>query len=55
MPKTEEQWLLFTSIGGQFTPLSKPLKKKDQADSVQLKNPEHKRKAIGIRVIRIQG
>ena len=32
MPKTIEQWLLFKYIGGEFTPLSRPFKTKEQAE-----------------------
>jgi hypothetical protein len=38
--KTLEQWLLFRYIDGQFTPLSKPFKTKDQAEWARLKLPE---------------
>jgi hypothetical protein len=30
MPKITEQWLLFKYIDGELTPLSKPLKTKEQ-------------------------
>jgi hypothetical protein len=50
-----EQWLLFKYINGEFTPLSKPLKKKEQAEKARLKYPERVRKTIGIGVIRIKG
>lgn len=55
MPKTTKQWLLFKYIGGEFTPLSKPLKKKEQAEQARLKYPDRKRKTIGIGVIRTKG
>jgi hypothetical protein len=42
-------------INGEFTPLSKPLKKKEQAEKARLKYPELERKRIGIGVIRIKG
>jgi len=32
MPRIVERWLLFKYVGGEFTPLSKPLKKKAQAE-----------------------
>jgi len=38
--KINEQWLLFTYVGGQFTPLSKPLKTKSAAEKARLKLPE---------------
>ena len=37
MSKMVEQWLLFKYINGEFTPLSKPLKKKEQAEKARLK------------------
>ena len=52
MPKITERWLLFKYIAGKFTPLSKPLKKEEQAEKARLKYPERERKAIGIGVIR---
>jgi len=55
MPRIVERWLLFKYIGGEFTPLSKPLKKKEQAEKARLKYPERERKTIGIGVIRIKG
>lgn len=55
MPKIIEQWLLFKYIGGELTPLSKPLKNKEQAEKARLKYPEKERKAIGIGVIRAKG
>jgi hypothetical protein len=39
MQKTIEQWLLFKYIGGEFTPLSKPFKKKQLAEKARLKYP----------------
>ena len=53
MSKIVERWLLFKYIAGEFTPLSKPLKKKEQAEKARLKYPERERKAIGIGVIRL--
>jgi hypothetical protein len=38
--------------GGELTPLSKPLKNKQQAEKARLKYPERERKAIGVGVIR---
>lgn len=55
MLKVVEKWLLFKYINGQFTPLSKPLKKKEQAEKERLKYPERERKTIGIGVIRTKG
>lgn len=42
----------FSRSGGEFTPLSKPLKKKEQAEKARLKYPERKRGTIGVGVIR---
>ena len=55
MSKIVEQWLLFKYIGGEFTPLSKPLKNKAQAEEARLKYPERERKTIGIGMIRTKG
>jgi hypothetical protein len=52
--KLIEQWLLFKYIEGQFTPLSKPFKTKDQAEKARLKYPERERGTIGVGVIRIE-
>jgi hypothetical protein len=40
MPKVIEQWLLFKYVEGQFTPLSKPFKRKAQAEKARSKLPE---------------
>ncbi|HWO31863.1 MAG TPA: hypothetical protein VNO32_23965 [Candidatus Acidoferrum sp.] len=50
MPKIIEQWLLSKYIEGQFTPLSKPFKTKEQAEKARLKLPERERGAIGVTV-----
>lgn len=55
MPKIVERWLLFKYIGRELTPLSKPLKKKEQAEEARLKYPERERKAIGVGVVRMKG
>jgi hypothetical protein len=55
MPRIVERWLLFKYINGEFTPLSKPLKTKEQAEKARLKYPERQRKAIGVGVIRTKG
>jgi hypothetical protein len=52
MPKVTEQWLLYKYIAGEFTPLSKPLKSKAQAEKAREKYPERERRTIGIGVIR---
>jgi hypothetical protein len=52
MSKTIEQWLLFEYVGLDFTPLSKPLKTKEQAEKVRQKCPERLRKRIGVGVVR---
>jgi hypothetical protein len=54
MTKTVEQWLLFKYIEGQFTPLSKPFKTKQQAEKARLKYPDRERRTIGVGVIRLQ-
>jgi hypothetical protein len=36
MPKIIERWLLFKFISGEFTPLSKPFKTKDQAEKARV-------------------
>ena len=36
MPKIIERWLLFKYIDGELTPLSKPLKKKEQAEQARV-------------------
>jgi hypothetical protein len=48
MPKIIEQWLLFKYIDGQFTPLSKPMKSKTEAEKARAKYPERERKQIGV-------
>ncbi|HEY6369709.1 MAG TPA: hypothetical protein VIX37_03965 [Candidatus Sulfotelmatobacter sp.] len=56
MPKMiTDRWLLFKYIGGEFTPLSKPLKTKEQAEKARLKYSERERKQIGVGVIRAKG
>ena len=37
MPKTVERWLLFQYVTGEFTPLSKPFKTKEQAERAREK------------------
>ena len=54
MPKTIEQWLLFTYVDGELTPLSKPFKTKQLAEKARLKYPEPQRKKIGLGVVRIK-
>jgi hypothetical protein len=55
MSKMVEQWLLFKYINGEFTPMSKPLKKNEQAEKARLKYPTHERIRIWIGVTRIKG
>jgi len=50
--KIIEQWLLFKYVEGQFTPLSKPFKTREQAEKARLKLPERERRAVGVGVIR---
>jgi hypothetical protein len=52
--KIIEQWLLFKYVNGQFTPLSKPFKTKDQAEKARLKLPERERRGVAVGVIRLQ-
>jgi hypothetical protein len=52
MSKTIKQWLLFESVGLEFSPLSKPSKTKEQAEKAHEKYPERLRKGIGVAVIR---
>jgi hypothetical protein len=52
--KIVEQWLLFRYVEGQFTPLSRPFKKKDQAEKARQKYPERERGTIGVGVIRVK-
>ena len=52
--KIIEQWLLYKFIDGQFTPLSKPFKTKDQAEKARLKLPERERRGVAVGVIRIE-
>jgi hypothetical protein len=54
MPKIIERWLLFKYVGGEFTPLSKPFKTKDQAQKARLKLPERERRSVAVGVIRIK-
>jgi len=51
MPKTIEQWLLFKYVGGEFTPLSKPFKRKSR-QGARSKYPERERRTIGVGVVR---
>jgi hypothetical protein len=52
--ETIEQWLLFKYVDGQFTPLSKPFKTKDQAEKARLKLSERERRSVGVGVIRLK-
>lgn len=53
MPRIIERWLLFKYIDGELTPLSKPLKTKEQAEKARLKYPERERRTVGVGVIRL--
>jgi len=55
MPRIIEQWLLFKYVEGQFTPLSKPFKTKDQAEQARLKLPEREQRKVGVGVVRLSG
>jgi hypothetical protein len=46
MPKITEQWLLFEYVGGEFTPLSKHFKTKEQAEKARSEYPERRRKTV---------
>ena len=52
--KILEKWLLFKYVNGEFTPLSKPFKTKEQAEKARLKYPERERGAIGVGVIKVE-
>jgi hypothetical protein len=52
MPKIIEQWLLYKYIEGEFTPLSKPFKTKQQAEKAREKYPERERGTIGVGLVR---
>jgi hypothetical protein len=52
--KTIERWLLFTYVHGEFTPLSKPFKTKDQAEKARSKLPERERREVAVGVIRVK-
>ena len=54
MAKIIEQWLLFKYVGGEFTPLSKPFKTKEQAERARLKLPERERRSVAVGVIKIE-
>jgi hypothetical protein len=54
MPKITQQWLLFKYVAGEFTPLSKPFKTKQQAEKARSKYPERQRKTIAIGMIRLK-
>jgi hypothetical protein len=48
MSKTEERWVLFEYVHGEFTPLSKPFKTRKQAEKAREKYAERLRKGIGV-------
>ena len=52
MPKTKEQWLLYTFVDLQFTPLSRPFKTREQAEQARSKYSEKERRSIGVGVIK---
>jgi hypothetical protein len=54
MSKIVERWLLFEYVDGEFTPLSKPFKTREQAEKAREKYFERERKKIGLGVIRIK-
>ncbi len=54
MAKIVERWPLFRYVDGQFTPLPKLFKTKEQAEWVRLKLPEWERRAVAVGVIKIK-
>ena len=52
MPKIIEQWLLYKYVAGEFTPLSKPFKTKEQAEKARVKYSEKERRTIAVGVVR---
>jgi len=54
MTKIIEQWLLFKYVNGEFTPLSRPFKTKEQAEKARLKLSERERREVAVGVIRIE-
>jgi hypothetical protein len=48
MAKITEEWLIYTFINGKFTPLSKPLKSRKDAEKERLRYSEYERKAIAV-------
>jgi hypothetical protein len=54
MPKIILNWPLFRYVDGQFTPLSKPFKTKDQAEKARSKLPEQERRSVAVGVIQIK-
>ena len=52
MPKIIEQWLLFKYVAGQIMPLSKPFKRKAEAENTRLKLPERERRGVAVGVVR---
>jgi hypothetical protein len=53
MAKMIQKWFLFEYIGLQLTPLSRPFKSKELAEKERMKYPEHKRKRMGLGVVRV--
>ena len=54
MPKITEKWLLYKYINGEFTPLSRPFKTRNEAETARMKYPEQERKAIGVGVVKLK-
>jgi hypothetical protein len=52
--KIVKRWLLFKYVEGQFTPLSKPFKRKDQAEKARLRLPERERRSVAVGVSRTE-
>jgi hypothetical protein len=49
MPKIKQQWLLYTFVEGEFTPLSRAFETREQ--EAQGNYPEKERRRIGVGVI----
>jgi hypothetical protein len=50
--KTNEQWVLFTYVGGEFTRLSKPFQTQQAAERARAKLPEKEQRTVGVGLIR---
>jgi hypothetical protein len=50
--KSTEQWVLFTYVGGEFTPLSKPFQTQEAAERARAKLPAKEQRTVAIGVVR---